>query len=92
MRIAIDLPPRLEGELRDAIARHDESKVEKVLAAAVRPTVEMLLGAPAEDLTDEEFEELADRLADEAAILLGPNVPKLPDEALTREGIYGDHP
>ena len=33
-----------------------------------------------------------DELAEETAIELGPGHRPLPPEALTREGIYGDHP
>lgn len=40
----------------------------------------------------EDFEALADQLADELEAARGPNARPLPDEAMTREGIYGDHP
>jgi antitoxin ParD1/3/4 len=92
MRISIEIPPRLETKLRDALARGDNREAETILVDAVRPTLQTLLSAPQHDLTDEEFEALADEFADEFEAILGPNAPPLPDEALTREGIYGDHP
>jgi hypothetical protein len=42
---------------------------------------------PAKELTDEEWEELFDKLAEGSEEL-----PVLPPEAFTREYIYGDHP
>jgi hypothetical protein len=92
MRISIEIPPPLETKLRDALARGDDRTAEEILVAAVRPTVQSLLGAPQHDLTDEEFESLADEFADELEGFLGPDAPLLSDEAVSRAGIYGDHP
>jgi hypothetical protein len=41
----------------------------------------------ADGLTDEEFEQLTEELFDTEF-----QVPDLPDHALTREGLYEDHP
>jgi len=35
---------------------------------------------------------VADQLADELTVNLGPNVPLLSDYAVSRAGIYEDHP
>jgi len=40
----------------------------------------------------EEFNQLADRLADEYEELAGNRVPQLSDYAISRDGIYEDHP
>lgn len=42
-------------------------------------------------LSDEEFEALADQLADEFMACVGPDCPPLSDCAVSREGLYGDH-
>ncbi|MBN3871335.1 hypothetical protein [Nostoc sp. JL33] len=43
-------------------------------------------------LNNEEFELIADKLADEFAVYFGSNLPVLSDYAVTRESIYEDHP
>lgn len=43
-------------------------------------------------LNDEEFEVVADKLADEFALCVGSNLAVLSDYTVTRESIYEDHP
>lgn len=43
-------------------------------------------------LSHEEFETLLDELAEKFMELVGPNFPPLSDYAVSREGIYEDHP
>lgn len=43
-------------------------------------------------LSLEEFEALADELADKFMEFVGPDFPPLSDYAMSREGIYEDHP
>jgi hypothetical protein len=43
------------------------------------------------ELTDAEFEAVADQVADELTTSLGSKVPPLSDHAVSREGIYEDH-
>ncbi|MEH2420737.1 MAG: hypothetical protein V7K48_07255 [Nostoc sp.] len=43
-------------------------------------------------LNNEEFELIADKLADEFAAYFGSTFPVLSDYAMTRESIYEDHP
>lgn len=42
--------------------------------------------------TDAEFEATADRLADEFQMCVGANIPALSDYAVSRAGIYEEHP
>jgi len=44
------------------------------------------------ELSDREFEILLDELADDFITSLGSNVPVLSDFAISREGIYEEHP
>lgn len=41
---------------------------------------------------DEEFEIIADRLAEDFKTYVGHNTPNLSDYAVSREGIYEEHP
>ena len=91
MTITLEVPPHLEGPLRDSIARGDAAEVQRLLAEAFAPTVADMLKQEPPPLSDAEFEALADQLADEWEADGGAGIV-LPDEALTREGIYGDHP
>ncbi len=43
-------------------------------------------------LSLEEFDELADELAEKFMEFVGPNCPPLSDYAMSRESIYEDHP
>ena len=94
MIITLELPPDMEAKLREGAARQDEETVRRLLTEAVAPTVEALLRDPshgiarrADGLTDAEFESLADELVN-----MTPALPTLPDEAVSRESIYEDHP
>lgn len=48
--------------------------------------------AKEQPMTDEEFEKLADELADYFEKNLPPDAKPLSDYAMSREGIYEDHP
>lgn len=88
MTITLELPPNVEAQLRENAARRDAEAMRRILAEAVAPTVEALLREPANDKdnrTDAEFEALADELAG-----MTPALPRLPDEAVNRAGIYAD--
>jgi hypothetical protein len=45
-----------------------------------------------QQLSLEEFDTLADELADKFMEFVGPDVKPLSDYAISREGIYEDHP
>ena len=42
-------------------------------------------------LSDDEFEDLTDQLADEFMVFVGPDCPPLSDYAVSREGLYEGH-
>jgi hypothetical protein len=95
--ITLELSPEAEVKLRESAARRDGEAVRRLLTEAVGPSlnaaVEALLRDPsgglagrADGLTDAEFEALADEL-----VTMTPALPPLPDEAISREGIYADH-
>lgn len=92
MKITLELPPHVEAQLRESAACHDADTIRRLLVEAFTPTVEALLQETPAELTDAEFEAVADQLADELTASLGPNVPSLSDYAVSRAGIYEDHP
>jgi antitoxin ParD1/3/4 len=92
MQITLELSPDIEVRLRESVAHGDAEAVRRLLVEAFTPTVEALLQKTPAELTDTEFEVVADQLADELTALLGPNVPSLSDYAVSRVGIYEDHP
>jgi antitoxin ParD1/3/4 len=91
MTITLDIPPQLEAQLREGIARGDAAAVQRLLADAFALTVAAMLNA-APPLSDAEFEALADQLADEWEADGGPKDIVPADRILTREDIYEDHP
>lgn len=92
MKITLELPSDIEAQLRERVIRRDVKAVRRLLTEALTPTIEALLREKSEELTDEEFEAVSDQLADELAASLGPQKPLLSDDAVSREGIYADHP
>ncbi len=92
MTITLKLPPEVETKLRESIARQDGQTLRQLLAEAFAPTVEEMLQQSSEQLNDSEFEIIADQLADELVQYGEPNSPLLSDYAVSRAGIYGDHP
>jgi antitoxin ParD1/3/4 len=92
MKITLELSPEIEPQLRESLTRHDTDTVRRLLLEAVTPIAESLLRDTHSELTDAEFESVADQLADELAVCLGPNPSSLSDYAISREGIYEDHP
>ena len=92
MKITLELPPEVEARLRESATRYDTDAVHRLLVEAFTPTVEALLRELPDALTNAEFEAVADQLADELTAYCGPNAPSLSDEAVSRAGIYEDHP
>ncbi len=91
--ITLQLSPELEQKLRESIARHDTQSIRQLLADAFAPTVEILLGQKTDTkIHDDEFEVLADQLADDFAACVGSDALPLSDYAVSREGIYEEHP
>ena len=92
MTITLEVSPEQETQLRQRVAHRDAEAVRQLLMEAVEPTVAVLLRETTAEVADEEFEALADELAAEWAAAADPEALPLPDEALTRAGIYRDHP
>jgi antitoxin ParD1/3/4 len=92
MTITLELPPEVQATLQTKIARRDAESVRQILADVFAPTVEALLRQKSTQMSDDEFEAVADKLADEWAASVKPNAPALSDYAVSRAGIYGGHP
>lgn len=108
MTISLKLPPAVEEKVRAGVINHDAEAVRRVLledAALIAEATVQAFAPPrrTSDLTDAEFEALvapSDRpLTDEEfeALMdeldaMEPPLQSLPDSAMTREAIYGDHP
>jgi antitoxin ParD1/3/4 len=95
MTITLELSPELRANLLTNLAHRDSKGIRQLLAEAFAPTVESLLKQTythADDMSEEEFEALADLLADEFAASVKPNMPPLSDYAVSRAGIYEEHP
>jgi len=101
LTVTLELSPETEVKLRESLVRKDAESARRVLAEAFAPTVENLLNFEGveglsqkspEDLSDEEFEALADQLADEVERMIAPGTPPLSDYALSRESFYEEDP
>lgn len=87
MTITLELSPDQEQRLRTGAARHDAQVVREVLLQAVDSTVETLLRPSAHPPESGKLSALLDNLASELH-----DAPALSDEAVSRAGIYADHP
>ena len=90
MTITLEVPPHLEASLRERMER-DGDAAQSLLAGAFASALEVMLAQTPPPLSDAEFEALADQLTEEWEADGGADIV-LPDEAINREGIYGDHP
>ena len=80
--ITLELSPEMEAKLRAGIAHHDAEGIRHLLADALVPTVDILLRQAPDQLSDDEFEALADQLAAELAACMEPDTPALSDAQL----------
>ena len=92
MAITLDLPPQLEMQLHECLVRHDAESVRRRLADALVPVVEAMLHEPRTPVTEEEFEAVLKELDTLLETREGGPPPPLSDDAVSRAGIYGDHP
>ena len=92
MTITLELSPELQSRLRKNIARHDSESIRHLLADVFAPKVEALFQQPHNAIDDDEFEAVADSLANEFAACVKSTTPPLSDYAMSREGIYEEHP
>ena len=74
--ITLELSPGMEAKLQEGIARHDAEGIRQVLTDALAPTVEALLRQTPPQLGEDEFETLADQLADELAAHIESQTPQ----------------
>lgn len=86
MTIALRLSPEQEHRLRAGAARQDAQTVREILLQAVDSTVEGLLLTSADRPKADTLSALLDKVASELR-----DAPALPDEAVSRAGIYADH-
>lgn len=91
MTIMLEVSSELEAKLREGLARHDTEHVYQLLVAAFAPTVETLLQQAWELEEEDEFELLADQLADRLTANFESDVPQLSNYAVSRVSIYEDH-
>ncbi len=92
MTITLEIPHDIEMQIRENAARGNADTVRHLLIEALGPTVEALIRSHTSlKLSNEEFETLADQLADAFMKYVGPDCPPLSDYAVSREGLYEDH-
>jgi hypothetical protein len=87
MTITLKLSLEQEHRLRAGAAQQDAQAVREVLLQVVDSTVETLLHASIRPPQGGTLPALLDKIATEL-----PDAPVLSDEAVSRAGIYGDHP
>lgn len=90
--ITLTLSPEIEARLRESIALHDSASIRQLLADAFAPTVETLLRQTSESPHTDEFESIADELANDFADSAGSDAIELSGYTISRAGIYEDHP
>ena len=88
----VTLTPQQQAELQAGLDRREAETVRRILLDAVEPTVEALLHSKPGQLTVEEFMRLTDQLVEQAASHLPPEWEGLSDYAVSRDGIYENHP
>ena len=91
MTITLELPREVQAMLRTKIARRDSESIRQLLADTFAPTVEALLQQTDQQMRDDEFEAVADLLADEFVSSVKSTTSSLSDYAVSCEGIYAEH-
>lgn len=93
LTVTLELSPIEEQQLRKSIANHDSEVIRRLLLNALEPTVAHLLQRSTVIIEDEErWEALTQQLHKIVEEALPPNFQGLSDYAVSREGIYADHP
>ncbi len=92
MAMTLDIPRDLEVKIREHAARGDADAVHRLLVEALNPMVASLIrnhtrSKPPQD----DFELLADQLADEFMAYVPPDTTPLSDDAVSRPGLYEEH-
>lgn len=92
MVIPLHVPADLENQFRQSAARGDAATMRRVLSEAIDLNIDAILReVREEELAVEEFERLADELADGIAEDRGIQARTLSEYAVSREGLYEDH-
>jgi len=92
MVIPLHVPPQLENQLRQSAARGDAATMRQLLSEAIDLNIEsMLREEQSKELSADEFDHLADELAEGIAVEPGPESHPLSEHAVSREGLYEDH-
>jgi hypothetical protein len=88
--VTLLLSPEKESDLHTSVTLENRQRAKEILVEAIEPTLDALLAEQKKKPRDIAalIAEL-DRIMDKA--FEGREPPQLPDEALTRAGIYGDH-
>ncbi|MCB0111083.1 MAG: hypothetical protein KDE53_34415 [Caldilineaceae bacterium] len=92
LTITLDLTPAEEQQLQKEIAEENKEEIRHLLLRALEPTVYKLLSQPIQVGKAKEFEELTAQLHKIVAEALPDDFTGLSDYAISREGIYADHP
>lgn len=92
MILAIELTSEQEEQFRLGIAQHDKSQIRDALTLAVNDYIESMMPVPVVSISRAEWERALSELDEFLASALPKDAPVLSDYALSREGIYGDHP
>jgi antitoxin ParD1/3/4 len=90
MTITVQIPPDIERQIRKSVSLGEIDAVRHLLLEVLEAEVETLMSNNPQ-LSDDEFEALADQLADEFMVSVGPDCPPLSDYAVSREGLYEGH-
>ncbi len=93
MTITVQIPPNIESKMHEKVSRGDTNAARHLLLDTLIPTIfEAWINKNTPlKLSNDEFEALADQLADEFMDYVGQNRPPLSDYAVSREGIYEDY-
>ena len=91
MTITVQIPPEIETQIRENASLGNTDVVFRLLLDALVPTVEALV-KPNPRLSVDELNALAGEMSDKFMKFVGPDCPPLSDYAVSREGIYEDHP
>ena len=90
MTITVQIPPNIERQIRKSVSLGETDTVRRLLLEVLEGAAETLMNNNPQ-LSDDEFEALADQLADGFMVSVGPGCPPLSDYAVSREGLYEGH-
>lgn len=94
LTVTLELTPGQEKKLRTGLARQDEESVRQLLLDVIEPMIVDLFAQTEQVATkdEDEWNRLSTLLMDTVADRLPADFTGLSDYAVSREGIYADHP